>query len=507
MIDNYKLTKGVLQDTELNAGDWEGLINNFKKLIKEKTNKNFPQDVDEQLFGAINAVFLSWESKRARTYRKLNQIPEDWGTAVNVQSMVFGNMGNDCATGVAFTRNPSTGENKFFGEYLINAQGEDVVAGSRTPRYITKRAKGLPAPPGAASGKVVFTADEAERMQNQKEDTILVRVETSPEDIHGMHASKGILTARGGMTSHAAVVARGMGRPCVSGSAEINIDYESKEFKVGDLVIKEGDTITIDGGSGRVMQGVVPTVKPDISGYFSTIMKWADDFRKLKIRTNSETPQDTKVARSFGAEGIGLCRTEHMFFEEERILSVRQMIVSKDLDGRKVALEKLLPHQKNDFKEIFKIMKGLPVTVRLLDPPLHEFLPKTDKDMEDLARSLNLGVKEIKDRVAELHELNPMLGHRGCRLGISFPEIYEMQCKAIFTALIECKKEKVQSIIPEIMIPLVSTEDELGIMRKLVNKVADKVQKENKIKINYFVGTMINFYFIFFLNFISYPFN
>ncbi len=599
MIDNYKLTKGVLQDTELNSEDWEGLINNFKKLIKEKTNKNFPQDVDEQLFGAINAVFLSWESKRARTYRKLNQIPGDWGTAVNVQSMVFGNMGNDCATGVAFTRNPSTGENKFFGEYLINAQGEDVVAGSRTPRYITKRArekagvkeksmeetmpkvftelkkifvklekhykdmqdieftvenkklwmlqtrngkrtanaaikiavdmvkeklitkkdailridpntldtllhptlddkvekkiiaKGLPASPGAASGKVVFTADEAERMQNQKEDTILVRVETSPEDIHGMHASKGILTARGGMTSHAAVVARGMGRPCVSGSAEINIDYESKEFKVGDLVIKEGDTITIDGGSGRVMQGVIPTVKPDISGYFSTIMKWADDFRKLKIRTNSETPQDTKVARSFGAEGIGLCRTEHMFFEEERILSVRQMIVSKDLDGRKVALEKLLPHQKNDFKEIFKIMKGLPVTVRLLDPPLHEFLPKTDKDMEDLARSLNLGVKEIKDRVAELHELNPMLGHRGCRLGISFPEIYEMQCKAIFTALIECKKEKVQSIIPEIMIPLVSTEDELGIMRKLVNKVADKVQKENNIKIDYFVGTMI----------------
>ncbi len=599
MIDNYKLTKGVLQDTELNSEDWEGLINNFKKLIKEKTNKNFPQDVDEQLFGAINAVFLSWESKRARTYRKLNAIPGDWGTAVNVQSMVFGNMGNDCATGVAFTRNPSTGENKFFGEYLINAQGEDVVAGSRTPRYITKRArekagvneksmeetmpkvfselkkiflklekhykdmqdieftvenkklwmlqtrngkrtanaaikiavdmvkeklitkkdailridpntldtllhptldekvekkviaKGLPASPGAASGKVVFTADEAERMSNQKEDTILVRLETSPEDIHGMHAAKGILTARGGMTSHAAVVARGMGRPCVSGSAEINIDYESKEFKVGDLVIKEGDTITIDGGSGRVMEGIVPTVKPDISGYFSTIMKWSDDFRKLKIRTNSETPKDTKMARNFGAEGIGLCRTEHMFFEEERILSVRQMIVSKDLDGRKIALEKLLPHQKNDFKEIFKIMKGLPVTVRLLDPPLHEFLPKTDKDMEDLARSLNLGVKEIKDRVAELHELNPMLGHRGCRLGISFPEIYEMQCKAIFTALIECKKEKIQSVIPEIMIPLVSTEDELGIMRKLVDEVAKKVQKENNLKLEYFVGTMI----------------
>ena len=599
MIDNYKLTKGVLLDTELNSEDWDGLIKNFKRIIFEKTKKDFPQDVYEQLFGAIKAVFLSWESKRAKTYRKLNQIPSNWGTAVNVQSMVFGNMGNDCATGVAFTRNPSTGENKFFGEYLINAQGEDVVAGSRTPRYITKKAKedakakeksmeevmpkvfkelknifiklekhykdmqdieftvennklwmlqtrngkrtakaaikiavdmvsekliskkeailkidpntldtllhptlddkvekkiiakGLPASPGAASGKVVFTADEAERMKNQNEDTILVRVETSPEDIHGMHAAKGILTARGGMTSHAAVVARGMGRPCVSGSGEINIDYESKEFKVGELSIKEGDNITIDGGTGNVMKGIVPTVKPDISGYFSTIMKWADSFRKLKVRTNSETPQDTKMARNFGAEGIGLCRTEHMFFDEERILSVRQMIVSKELDDRKIALEKLLPYQKNDFKEIFKIMRGLPVTVRLLDPPLHEFLPKTDKDMEDLARSLNLGVKEIKNRVSELHELNPMLGHRGCRLGISFPEIYEMQCRAIFTALIECKKEKIQSVIPEIMIPLVSTEDELGIMRKLVDKVAEDIQKANKVRINYFVGTMI----------------
>ena len=599
MIDNYKLTKGVLLDTELNSEDWDGLIKNFKRIIFEKTKKDFPQDVYEQLFGAIKAVFLSWESKRAKTYRKLNQIPSNWGTAVNVQSMVFGNMGNDCATGVAFTRNPSTGENKFFGEYLINAQGEDVVAGSRTPRYITKKAKedakakeksmeevmpkvfkelknifiklekhykdmqdieftvennklwmlqtrngkrtakaaikiavdmvsekliskkeailridpntldtllhptlddkvekkiiakGLPASPGAASGKVVFTADEAERMKNQNEDTILVRVETSPEDIHGMHAAKGILTARGGMTSHAAVVARGMGRPCVSGSGEINIDYETKEFKVGELSIKEGDNITIDGGTGNVMKGIVPTVKPDISGYFSTIMKWADSFRKLKVRTNSETPQDTKMARNFGAEGIGLCRTEHMFFDEERILSVRQMIVSKELDDRKIALEKLLPYQKNDFKEIFKIMRGLPVTVRLLDPPLHEFLPKTDKDMEDLARSLNLGVKEIKNRVSELHELNPMLGHRGCRLGISFPEIYEMQCRAIFTALIECKKEKIQSVIPEIMIPLVSTEDELGIMRKLVDKVAKDIQKANKVKINYFIGTMI----------------
>jgi len=599
IIDNYKLTKGVLLDTELDSDDWDGLIKNFKNLILEKTKKNFPQDVYEQLFGAIKAVFLSWESKRAKTYRKFNQIPDDWGTAVNVQSMVFGNMGNDCATGVAFTRDPSTGENKFFGEYLINAQGEDVVAGSRTPRYITKKAKedagakedsmeeimpkifkelkniftklekhyrdmqdieftvennklwmlqtrtgkrtakaaikiavdmvkekliskkeailridpstldtllhptldekaekkviakGLPASPGAASGKVVFTADEAEKMNNQKEDSILVRVETSPEDIHGMHAAKGILTARGGMTSHAAVVARGMGRPCVSGSGEINIDYESKEFKAGNLTIKEGDVITIDGGTGRVIQGSVPTVKPDISGYFSTIMKWADEFRKLKIRTNAETPQDTKMARKFGAEGIGLCRTEHMFFDDERILSVRQMILSKDLDDRKTALDKLLPFQKNDFKEIFKIMKGLPVTVRLLDPPLHEFLPKTDKDIEAVARALNSGIKEIKNRVTELHELNPMLGHRGCRLGISFPEIYEMQCRAIFTALIECKKEKIESVIPEIMIPLVSTEDELGIMRKLVNKIADDLQKKYKIKINYFVGTMI----------------
>tara|TARA_B100002052_G_scaffold297236_1_gene327485 strand:- start:1873 stop:4533 length:2661 start_codon:yes stop_codon:yes gene_type:complete len=599
MIDNYKLTKGVLLDTELNSEDWDGLIKNFKNLISEKTKQNFPQDVYEQLFGAIKAVFLSWESKRAKTYRKFNHIPGDWGTAVNVQSMVFGNMGEDCATGVAFTRNPSTGENKFFGEYLINAQGEDVVAGSRTPRYITKRAKeeagakessmeetmpnvfkelkkvfiklekhyrdmqdieftvenkklwmlqtrngkrtakaaikiavdmvkekliskkeailridpntldtllhptldekvekkiiakGLPASPGAASGKVVFNADEAESMNNQKENTILVRIETSPEDIHGMHAAKGILTARGGMTSHAAVVARGMGRPCVSGSGEINIDYELKEFKVGEVVIKEGDIITIDGGTGRVMKGLVPTVKPDISGYFSTIMKWSDEFRKIKIRTNAETPQDTKMARNFGAEGIGLCRTEHMFFDDERILSVRQMILSKHLDGRKAALDKLLPHQKNDFKEIFKIMKGLPVTVRLLDPPLHEFLPKSEKDMEEVARSLNSGVKEIKNRVTELHELNPMLGHRGCRLGISFPEIYEMQCRAIFTALIECKKEKIESIIPEIMIPLVSTEDELGLMRKLVNRVADELQKEHKVKINYFVGTMI----------------
>ncbi len=599
MIDNYKLTKGVLSDTELDESDWDGLIKNFKELIKKEKKTDFPQDIKKQLYGAISAVFLSWNSQRAKTYRKLNQIPDHWGTAVNVQAMVFGNMGEDCSTGVAFTRNPSTGEKAFFGEYLINAQGEDVVAGTRTPQYITKKAKkdshskalsmeeampkvylqlkkiflklekhyrdmqdieftvennklwmlqtrsgkrtakaaikiavdmvkekliskkeavlridpntletllhptldekvekkiiasGLPASPGAASGKVVFSAEEAERLNGMMENTILVRLETSPEDIHGMHAAKGILTARGGMTSHAAVVARGMGRPCVSGSSDINIDYEAKQFKANETIIKEGEIITIDGGSGKVMLGTVPTVQPEISGYFSTIMKWADQFRKLKIRTNAETAKDTKIAREFGAEGIGLCRTEHMFFDEERILSVRQMILSKSIEDRNNALDKLLPHQKNDFKEIFKTMHGLPVTVRLLDPPLHEFLPKTDKDMEEVARSLNLGAKEIKDRISELHEQNPMLGHRGCRLGISFPEIYEMQCKAIFEALVECKKEKSKSALAEIMIPLVSTDLELKILRDLVNRVARDIQTKNNIKIDYIVGTMI----------------
>ena len=336
-------------------------------------------------------------------------------------------------------------------------------------------ASGLPASPGAASGKVVFTADEAERLNGMMQDTILVRLETSPEDIHGMHAAKGILTARGGMTSHAAVVARGMGRPCVSGSSEITIDYETKQFKAGNEIIKEGDIITIDGGSGKVMKGLVPTVQPEISGYFSTIMKWADEFRKLRVRTNAETEADSKTARKFGAEGIGLCRTEHMFFDEERILSVRQMILSRSIEDRNHALSKLLPHQKDDFKKIFKVMSGLPVTVRLLDPPLHEFLPKADKDMEEVARSLNLSSKEIKDRIAELHEENPMLGHRGCRLGISFPEIYEMQCEAIFEALVELNKEKIKAAFVEIMIPLVSTDTELKILRTLVKKIAKKL--------------------------------
>ena len=352
-------------------------------------------------------------------------------------------------------------------------------------------AKGLPASPGAASGKVVFTSDEAERLNGMMQNTILVRVETSPEDINGMHAANGILTARGGMTSHAAVVARGMGRPCVSGSSEIDIDYEKKIFKTRDTEIKEGDIITIDGSTGRVISGEVKTVKPEISGDFSKLMKWADSFRKLKVRTNSETPLDTKTARDFGAQGIGLCRTEHMFFDEQRILSVREMILSKSKEDRDKALAKLLPHQKKDFVEIFKIMNGLPVTVRLLDPPLHEFLPSKTKEIKDISNSLNLDVKELESRINELHEQNPMLGHRGCRLGISFPEIYEMQCRAIFEALVECKNEKYKSIIPEIMIPLVSTEAEIKIMRDLVIRVANQVQNENKTKINYLVGTMI----------------
>jgi pyruvate,orthophosphate dikinase len=599
LIENYKLTKGVLLDTDLDENDWDGLIKDFKEVVRSKTKKEFPQNVFDQLFGGIGAVFLSWESNRAKIYRKLNRIPLGWGTAVNVQSMVFGNMGNDCATGVVFTRNPSNGINEIYGEYLINAQGEDVVAGTRTPQYITKKAiknsatkeksmeesmpkifkqlkkilnilekhyrdmqdveftvenkklwmlqtrsgkrtaksaikiavdmvkekliskkkavlridpnsldtllhptldekseinviaRGLPASPGAASGKVIFSSDDAERLNSTMQDTILVRVETSPEDIHGMHAAKGILTSRGGMTSHAAIVARGMGRPCVSGSSEIDINYEKKIFKTSNLEVKEGDVITIDGSTGRIILGEVSTVKPEISGDFLKLMNWADGYRKLKIRTNSETPKDTKTARDFGAEGIGLCRTEHMFFDEERILSVREMILSKTKQDRNNALAKLLPHQKNDFIEIFKIMNGLPVTVRLLDPPLHEFLPKNEKEITDVSKALGLSTKEIQSRIGELHEHNPMLGHRGCRLGISFPEIYEMQCRAIFEAFIQCKNNKYKSIIPEIMIPLVSTEAEIKIMKDLVDRIAQKIQKENNIKINYLVGTMI----------------
>jgi pyruvate,orthophosphate dikinase len=599
LLENYKLTKGVLSDTDLKAEDWKTIIVNYKDIVKKNIKKDFPQDANEQLWGAISAVFQSWQNQRAKTYRKLNNIPEEWGTAVNIQSMVFGNMGNDCATGVAFTRNPSTGENSFYGEYLINAQGEDVVAGIRTPRNITKKerlesgskdlsleetmpeafaeltkiykklenhyrdmqdieftienkklwmlqtrsgkrtakasikiavdmvkeklinrdegllridpkildtllhptldpkasknviAKGLPASPGAATGKVTFNADDAEQLKANNQNTILVRVETSPEDIHGMNAAVGILTCRGGMTSHAAVVARGMGRPCVSGAGNIKIDYVAKLFKVENIEVKEGDIITIDGSTGEVMLGEVKTINPDISGDFSEIMRWADETRTLKIRANAETPLDSKTARGFGAEGIGLCRTEHMFFDEERILYVRQMILAKTKDDRLIALDKILPFQRKDFVEIFSIMKGLPVTVRLLDPPLHEFLPKTEKEIDIVAKSLKIHSSEIKNRINYLHEENPMLGHRGCRLAISFPEIYEMQCRAIFEALYELQKQKVEAVLPEIMIPLVATEREIEILKGLVDRIAQEVQKKNNFKVDYLVGTMI----------------
>ena len=598
LIENYKLTRGVTLDTDLDAEDWKKLIKDFRDVIKREIKKDFPQDVYQQLWGAVGAVFQSWRNQRAKTYRKLNNIPEEWGTAVNVQSMVFGNMGEDCATGVAFTRNPSTGEKSFYGEYLINAQGEDVVAGIRTPQNITKKArieaksdalsmeetmpkvyqqlvkiykklekhykdmqdieftvenkklwmlqtrsgkrtakaaikiavdmvkenlikkdeallridpktldtllhptldpkaekdiiaKGLPASPGAASGKITFSADDAETLKAQNQKTILVRLETSPEDIHGMNAAEGILTCRGGMTSHAAVVARGMGKPCVSGSGTIQIDYQSKEFKVGNRVFKEGEIITIDGSSGEVMSGEVKTIKPDISGDFSKIMSWADKTRKMQVRTNAETPLDTKVAREFGAEGIGLCRTEHMFFDEERILYVRQMILSKSKEDRSEALGKILPFQKKDFYEIFSIMKGLPVTIRLLDPPLHEFLPKSDKEISTVASSLGISEKEIIDRISDLHEENPMLGHRGCRLAISYPEIYEIQCEAIFEAVMQCKKEKIK-VLPEIMIPLVATGQELEILKELVDSKAKEISKKYNQKLDYMVGTMI----------------
>jgi len=599
LLENYKLTKGVVLDTEMEADDWKALIGSFREQVKNETGKDFPQDVHEQLWGAIGAVFQSWKNQRAKVYRKLNNIPEEWGTAVNIQSMVFGNMGDDCATGVAFTRNPSTGENSFYGEYLINAQGEDVVAGIRTPQNITKKArlksgskdlsmeetmpkvykelvtiykklekhyrdmqdieftvenkklwmlqtrsgkrtakasikiavdmvkekliskdeallrvdpkmldtllhptldpkakkdviaKGLPASPGAATGKVTFSADDAEQLKSQGQKSILVRQETSPEDIHGMNAAEGILTCRGGMTSHAAVVARGMGRPCVSGAGTIQIDYENKLFRANSREVREGDIITLDGSTGEVMIGEVTTIKPDISGDFSTIMAWADKIRVLKIRANAETPLDSKVARDFGAEGIGLCRTEHMFFDEERILYVRQMILSKNTEDRSEALKNILPFQKKDFVAIFKTMRGLPVTVRLLDPPLHEFLPKSKKEIAIVAKSLNISEYEINNRISDLHEENPMLGHRGCRLAISYPEIYEMQCEAIFEALVECRKAKVQSITPEIMIPLVCTAKELEILKALVDKIANQVQKKYSMKIDYLVGTMI----------------
>ena len=594
-LEIAKEDRGIFLDTEMAAEDWQALVADFKGLVEKQWGKPFPQDVQDQLWGAVGAVFGSWESERAKVYRRLNGIPGDWGTAVNVQAMVFGNMGDTSATGVAFTRDPATGENAYYGEFLINAQGEDVVAGIRTPQYLTKAAreranakplsmeeampevygelanvfhilethyrdmqdieftvergtlwmlqtrsgkrtakaalkiavdmandglitrdeailrvepgaldqllhptldpkakrdvltKGLPASPGAASGKIVFDAESAEKAAADGQSVILVRVETSPEDIHGMHAAKGILTARGGMTSHAAVVARGMGRPCVSGAGGIVIDGKSKLLRVGNRELHEGDILTLDGATGEVMSGAVDTVQPELAGDFGTLMAWADDVRRMKVRTNAETPHDAQTARDFGAEGIGLCRTEHMFFDAARITAVRQMILAEDEAGRRVALAKLLPEQREDFRQIFEVMAGLPVTIRLLDPPLHEFLPHEESEFAEVAEAAGVDAEKLKRRAAELFEFNPMLGHRGCRLGVTYPEIYEMQARAIFEAA--CALEVAP--VPEIMIPLVATKRELELMKEVVDRTAEAVFAEQGKRIDYLVGTMI----------------
>jgi pyruvate,orthophosphate dikinase len=598
-LEIAKEDKGFYSDTEMAAEDWQALVGEYKTLVADELGRPFPQDVNEQLWGAIRAVFDSWESDRAKVYRRLNNIPADWGTAVNVQAMVFGNMGETSATGVAFTRDPATGARAYYGEYLINAQGEDVVAGIRTPQYLTKTAReaagakplsmeealpeayaelarvfdllerhyrdmqdieftvergtlwmlqtrsgkrtakaalkmavdmveeglidtreavrrvdpmaldqllhptldpsaqrdvlttGLPASPGAAAGRIVLDADTAEQWAGRGEKVILVRVETSPEDIHGMHAAQGILTARGGMTSHAAVVARGMGRPCVSGAGAVSIDRASRTLRIGNAEMREGDAITLDGATGQVMRGIVPTVEPELAGDFGTLMVWADELRRMRVRTNAETPEDCRMARQFGAEGIGLCRTEHMFFEASRISAVRQMILAEDEAGRRRALEKLLPEQRADFTAIFEVMAGLPCTIRLLDPPLHEFLPHGDEEFVELADATGLGVDHLKRRAGELHEFNPMLGHRGCRLGITFPEIYAMQARAIFEAVCAVKLASGEAPLPEIMIPLVATKRELAILRALVDKEAEAVFAETGTRVDYLVGTMI----------------
>ena len=599
ILEDYKAENNYLLDTDLNGADWKSIVALYKEKVREVIGKDFPQDVNEQLWGSISSVFLSWQNNRAITYRKLNDIPDQWGTAVNVQAMVFGNLDDNSATGVAFTRNPSNGINKFYGEFLINAQGEDVVAGIRTPQNITEEARieansdsvsleklmpniyqdliglanklenhyldmqdieftiqqgklwilqtrsgkrttsaaikiavdmfeqgiitkevaisrvepnsldqllhptideseelniiatGLPASPGAASGKIVFNADDAEKASNDGEKVILTRIETSPEDIHGMHAAQGILTTRGGMTSHAAVVARGMGRPCISGAGSIRIDYENELFIVGDKKFKSGDIITIDGTNGNIISGEVKMKDPDLSGDFEKIMKWADDIRKLKIRANAETKVDANVAKNFGAEGIGLCRTEHMFFDEGRINSVREMILATDEQARRVALSKLLPMQKNDFVELFEVMGDLPVTIRLLDPPLHEFLPHEENDFEEVASSLNTSIENLKNRVTELIETNPMLGHRGCRLAITYPEIPEMQARAIFEASVEIFMKTKKVVSPEIMVPLITSRKELEIVKSVIDKAAQDVMHEHKIELEYTVGTMI----------------
>jgi pyruvate, orthophosphate dikinase len=595
-LEIAKEDNGFYADTEMGAEDWRALVGEYKRIVRDELGRDFPQDPQEQLWGAIRAVFDSWDSERAKVYRRLNDIPRDLGTAVNVQAMVFGNMGETSATGVAFTRNPSTGERAYYGEWLVNAQGEDVVAGIRTPQYLTKAAReeanavppsmeeampeayaelarvfellerhyrdmqdieftvergklwmlqtrsgkrtakaalklavdmaaeglidekeaicrvdpmaldqllhptldpdaprdvlttGLPASPGAASGKIVLDADTAEQWAGRGEKVILVRVETSPEDIHGMHAAKGILTARGGMTSHAAVVARGMGRPCVSGASAISIRREQRTLSIGNRELREGDVITIDGSNGQVMAGEVATIEPELAGDFGALMEWADKYRRMKVRTNAEIAADCRMAVSFGAEGIGLCRTEHMFFDASRISAVRQMILADDEAGRRAALAKLLPEQRDDFAAIFGVMAGLPVTIRLLDPPLHEFLPHGEEEFAELSGATGRGVDHLKRRAAELHEFNPMLGHRGCRLGITYPEIYEMQARAIFEAACAIEGE---APVPEIMIPLVATARELDLLKALIDRTAQAVFAETGRSVDYLVGTMI----------------
>ena len=598
LLEDYKLDHALKLDTDLTADDWKVLVPKYIETVESQTGEPFPQDPRQQLWAAIGAVFKSWTNKRAETYRKLHDIPSDWGTAVNVQAMVFGNMGDDCATGVCFTRNPSTGENQFYGEYLVNAQGEDVVAGIRTPQPLslvekesagihlpsleevmpelyaeldgvrhtlenhykdmqdleftiqtgklwilqtrggkrtTKAAlkiavdmveeglidhneairriepghldqllhptldpdaprdilgTGLPASPGAASGKLVFNAKDAEDWAARGEDVILARVETSPEDIGGMHVAKGILTTRGGMTSHAAVVARGMGTPCVSGAGDMIVDVKAKTLSALGEVLKEGDVVTLDGALGQVMKGEVATVEPELSGDFATLMTWVDEVRELGVRANAETPHDAKTARGFGAEGIGLARTEHMFFDPKRIIHMREMILAQGVDARRAALDKLLPFQRQDFHELLSIMEGLPVTIRLLDPPLHEFLPHRKSDIEKIAVSLDVPVEDVERRAKELHEFNPMLGHRGCRLAITYPEIYEMQTRALFEAAADLVEAGVD-VEPEVMIPLIADREELKRLKDLVDRTAGLVLAERGVEVAYTVGTMV----------------
>ncbi|MDX8543159.1 pyruvate, phosphate dikinase [Mesorhizobium sp. VK25A] len=599
ILEDEKASLGRELDTELTAEEWQGVISLYKAKVEEELGKPFPQDPQEQLWGAIGAVFSSWMNNRAITYRRLHDIPESWGTAVNVQAMVFGNMGDTSATGVAFTRNPSTGDRQLYGEFLVNAQGEDVVAGIRTPQNITEAARiaagsdkpslqklmpdafqafvdisdrlekhyrdmqdleftiergklwmlqtrsgkrtakaalkiavemakdglitkeeavaridpasldqllhptidpkaardvigmGLPASPGAATGEIVFSSADAEDAKAQGRKVILVRIETSPEDIHGMHAAEGILTTRGGMTSHAAVVARGMGKPCVSGAGSLRVDYKAGTLISMGQTFRKGDIITIDGGNGQVLKGAVAMLQPELSGDFAAIMEWADAARRMKVRTNAETPVDARMARSFGAEGIGLCRTEHMFFDGARIVAMREMILADTEKDRRAALDKLLPMQRSDFLELFEIMAGLPVTIRLLDPPLHEFLPKTEAELAEVASAMNVSADKLRQRTEALHEFNPMLGHRGCRLAVSYPEIAEMQARAIFEAAVEAGRKAGALVVPEIMVPLVGLVKELEYVKARIDAVAQSVMQETGTKIDYLTGTMI----------------